>query len=249
MAAIGVNYQGAGLINDTTHVEAEFIIGNSGGTLTTGSKSVANFNGTTTFAGPLTVAGVNAQAALSEVTPGNVALKGWSFPAYLASASAGATVVPGTMYLAPVNLTAGVAISNIYFSVNTGAAAIKTGSNFAGIYSSAGSLVATTADLAAVIGTNTGYITAALTGTYTPTVSGQYWVGAFFNAATTEPILRGLQNGAATTTATFAAGPTATAAQYPWAINTTSNATVMPASITPGSNTLTGAFVWWCGVA
>ena len=74
-------------------------------------------------------------------------------------------------------------------------------------------------------------------------------MGAFFNAATTEPILRGLQGAATTTTATEAAGPVITAASYPWAVNGTSNATIMPASFTPGSNSLTGAFVWWAGVS
>jgi len=210
------------------------------------------------FSGTTSIGGANASAALSPVNPADIGLKAWSFPNYLALGTASAVTVVGSVYMSAVHLTAGVSYSNLYLKLQANGGTANAGSNFAGLYNSAGQLVATTADLATRLGTNagtTGYITCPLTAAYTPSAGGLYWVAAQFNFANAGsfPAFYTMTNfitvtTSAGTTSTGIAAPTGTT-PYPYAAIATAAATALPATTALTSVGTTGAYVFWAGAA
>ena len=258
MAVTGVNYQGTVLNNAPTIYQAPLTIGNGGGGLTVQSGVQATFAGTTTIAGQANVGGANAGYALSALNPSDIGLKAWSFPTDAATGSPSALAIIGSVYLTTTHLAAGVGYGTIFLKVQSNAGTATAGQCFAGLYNSAGSLVATTADISGALGTalgTTGYIACPLTGTYTPTTGGQHWVGAFFNASNAGSF-PGLytRSGFATvatsagTTVTGIAGPLGTQ-PYPYAVVATTSATALPGTFPLGSAGTAGAFVYWAGLA
>lgn len=221
-----------------------------------GSTLTVSPTATVSLPGNASVGAVAINDVTTSVTPTAAGLIGWDFPYALATQGAASTgsavTVGGTLYLAQINLSAGTVISNIWFRIATAASGITTAQNFAGIYNSAGALVATTADLASTIGTNTGPIQGALTSAYTVPTSGRYYVGVFFNAGTTLPVLGVYANQQTVTTGAQNLGSLTTfgntAATFPFAVNTTGNTTALPASLTLSSNSATGAYAYWVAV-
>ena len=224
------------------------------------------FNGPVTFAGTpgvtfaggtQVIGGANASYALSPVGPGDIGLKAWSFPNYLALGTASAVTVVGSVYLSAVHLSAGVSYSNLYLKLQANGGTAQA-TNFAGLYNSSGQLVATTGDLTGALGTgtgNTGYITCPLSAAYTPTVSGQFWVAAQFKFANAGsfPAFYTMSNfvtvaTSAGTTATGVAAPAGTT-PYPYSAIATTSATALPASFTLTNAGTTGAYVFWAGAA
>jgi hypothetical protein len=197
------------------------------------------------------------------VAPADFALKAWNFPLWNA-AGTGTFSVVGSVGLAALHLSAGQQYNNIYVNVIATGGTATAGSNFAGLYNSAGTLVATTADISGALGTgagNKGILAFPLTGTFTPAVSGQYYVGMFFNTSGTGsfPVLASLTGQTAATSQGLFVGSfipvgisatsVASAAPYSFAAVATTSATAMPASFALGSAGTTGASAYWCGVS
>jgi hypothetical protein len=252
VAQAGVNYQGTVLRNAPTIYQAPVTVGSSGGSLTTASGVNA------TLAGPVTMGGANASYVMSNLGPADVGLKAWSFAVDAATGTASAVTVAGSVYLTTTHLTGGVTYGTIYLKFQANGGTASTGSNFAGLYNSAGYLVATSNDISLAMGTaagSTGYITCPLATAYTPSGGGQYWVGAFFNAsaAGSFPVLYA-RSGFVTVSTSAGngvngiAGPVQ-ATPYPYAAVATSSATALPSSFTLGSAGTTGAYVYWAGLA
>ena len=163
--------------------------------------------------------------------------KAWTFPAEQVSGtgqSSGAGVI--TMGKVLVNSTQSV--SNIYLYINTGGSGLTSGQNFAGVYNSSGTLVATTADLTTPWA-GTGWMTHALVGAPYGLSQGAYWVAIMSNG-TTRPafgknnnLLSGaLYNGLLTT------------ANLRFCTNGTGT-TALPSSITPSSNVTSNVPYWF----
>lgn len=230
----------------------------SGGTMTVASGATMTYaaGSTATFSGTVNMPSVNGTTAndLSEViAPSSYGLSAYNYPYLFATGTGSAATVAGRLYLAKIPLAAGTVVTNIWFSIATAASGITTGQNFAGIYSSTGSLLATTGDLSTVIGTNTGALQAPLTAPFTVPSGGNYYIGIFFNASVTLPVLTCYTGQVTVTTSVANFGSTTTfgntAAKYPFAVSaTTGNTTALPASITMSSNTATGAYTVWFGI-
>jgi hypothetical protein len=217
----------------------------------TGGALVAN--GPVTYNGTVSVAGTSLNSTIDAVTPASAGLTAWDFPYAFATGTGSAVTTAGLLYLAKIPLTAGTVVNNLWFRIATAASGITTAQNFGGLYNSSGQLVATSADLSTVIGTNTGPIQAALTSAYTVTNGGDYWAGFFFNAGTTLPVLGCFVNNVTVTTSVAFLGSTTafgnTAATFPFSVSaTTGNTTALPTSITMSSNTATGAYAYWVGI-
>lgn len=229
----------------------------SGSSLTTNAGSTVTLNGNVAMNGSsVTVGGSAANDLNSAETPSSAGLLAWDYPYVMASAGASSTgsavTIAGTLYLAKLVLAAGTVVTNLWFRIATAASGITASQNFGGLYSATGSLLATSADLSTVIGTNTGPIQAALTAPYTVVNSGTYYAAFFFNAGTTLPVLGCFSNQNTITTGAQNFGSLTTfgntAAKFPFAVNTTGNTTTLPASLTMSSNTATGAYTYWVGV-
>lgn len=225
----------------------------SGSTLQTNTGSTATFSGPLTTTGQTIVGGANVNDFSETLAPSSFGLVDWNFPYTWATGTGSAATTAGLLYLTKIPLSGGTKVTNLWFKIATAASSITTGQNFGGIYSSSGTLLATTGDLSTAIGTNTGPIQAPLTTAYTTTTSDNFYIGFFFNASVTQPVLSCYTGFVTVTTSVASFGSTTTfgntAAKYPYAVSaTTGNTTAMPASITMSSNTATGAYVFWAGV-
>jgi hypothetical protein len=155
--------------------------------------------------------------------------------------SSGGTPYVGTgsaIYLNGVYLGANITLSNLYYNVTT---TQTTTHGVFGIYSAAGTLLATTADTTTVAGTPVGFKTVPLTASFTTTASGMYWLALCITAVT----MPSLSAGVTATTGTILAGAaTLAAGTYPFAVSNSTATTALPATITPASNTLGTAAIW-----
>jgi hypothetical protein len=185
---------------------------------------------TTTSAGTLYTPG----HALGIVHPQDVGLSAWVFdPANVASGKAG---VAGTMYLAGLYVANTFTATKLLWGINTVGATITANENFVGLYSGAGTRLASV-DVDARV-TTTGMFTETISAALTP---GLYWVAFMFNAGTMPSVYRGqdlnatLMNAAATT------------ATLRFCTNGTSLTTSIPSSITPSSN-VAAQFSYWAAL-
>jgi len=164
--------------------------------------------------------------------------KAWTFPA---EQVAGSGTIPGAgaVTLGKVLVNSAQSVSNVVFYILTGGTGLTSGQNFAGLYNSAGTLVATTADQT----TNwagTGWMNTALVGAPFSLSAGTYWVAIMSNSGTTRPtfgrnanLLSGaLYNGVLSN------------ANLRFATNGTGT-TALPASITPSSNATLNVPYWF----
>lgn len=224
----------------------------SGSSLTTNTGATVTLGGTVTLSGNPTIGAASSNDLTEAISPSSAGLLAWDFPYVQATTAGSAVVTGGTLYLAKIPLAAGTVVTNLWFSIHTAAVSITAAQNFGGLYSSGGTLLATSADLSTAIGTNTGAIEAPLAAAYTVQTSGNYYAGFFFNASVTEPILNCYVGQGTITTGAQAMGSATTfgntAAKFPFAVNTTGNTTALPTSLTMASNTATGAYAYWVGV-
>lgn len=241
---------GVTLVESATWFDGPTVITNSGGSLTV--NGALTTTGAVSLSGQASVGGAPANDLGQTLTPSSYGLVDYNFPYVWATGVGSAVTTAGLLYLTKIPMAGGTKITNLWFKIATAAATPTTGQNFGGLYSSGGKLLATTADLTTVIGTNTGPIQAALTTPYTTSAPDNFYVGFFFNAST-QPVLSCYTGFVTVTTsvANFGSATTFgnTAAKYPYAVSaTTGNTTAMPTSITMSSNTATGAYVFWAGV-
>ncbi|MEU7010360.1 hypothetical protein [Streptomyces sp. NPDC046332] len=175
--------------------------------------------------------------------PGDQTLDGWSFdPATNVTTSVLPTATITWIKL-PIraSATSPVTISNIGIGVATGGTTLTVGQNFAGIYSSAGSLLGTTADQAAAWQV-VGFKDMALTAPVVLNTSSPIYVALLCRGTTGPTLIRGANYALGadllnwnTTTATARFASLATAA------------TTLPASVTLSTRTAS-ATAWWAGI-
>lgn len=175
--------------------------------------------------------------------PSDQSLLTWTGDSVGAFDSATATLVSGTLQIMHVPLAFPMTISNVVYAVTVVGATLTSNQNFVGIYDSAGTRQALSADQSA-IWTSTGLKTTAMTSTWTPASTGMAafcWI-VWLSVGTTPPRFAILNNtanagaiaaiNAGTTTANTRVGRNA-AAQ-----------TSLPATITLGSNVNNGVSIW-----
>jgi hypothetical protein len=143
----------------------------------------------------------------------------------------------GTVHFARIHLPVAASITNILMFVSTAGSGLTSGQCFAGLYTAAGSLIASTADQATAWA-STGTKTMALAGGAQALAAGDYLIGFFANGSTLPSFLRGVSQSAVN------AGLSASTSRYGTAA--TGQTTSMPSSI----GTLAGASnAWWCALS
>lgn len=219
--------------------------------------TISSAGGSLTAHGPLviggqqTVAGVSAGAWASANSAASSGLLAANYSPQFATGTGSAVTTAGALYLAQLPLLGATNVTNLWFSIATGAVTPTTNRCFGGLYTSAGVLVAKTGDLATPIGTNTGFIKCPLSAVYTVPLPGGIYYAGFIFTASTQPVLS-CYTGQVTVTSSVANMGSATtfgntAATYPFAVSATGSNTALPASITMASNTATGAYTFWAG--
>jgi hypothetical protein len=178
--------------------------------------------------------------ALGQVQPNDQNLVAWSYdPALIVG---GATATAGTQYLSGLYVNQSTTVSNIYWTVGTGAGTATANQSFVGLVSSNGHLVnASAAGAIDSVMTSSGLKTTAVAGTVTP---GFYWVVFLFNFTGTA-----LQLGRATAFVAAVPNVGLTNATYRFATCGTAasmtNLNNFP--ITPSSNGIL-ATTFWAGI-
>ena len=175
-----------------------------------------------TISGNLAVTG----HALGQDFPAAHGAAAWCYDPALAVNSTQLTA--GTLYLVRVNIAAAVTVTKIHWWVaNTGSGAV-TNQNLVGLYSSAGTLLAS----ANVDGDYSSATLKSTTIAGTPLTAGQfYWVALLFNASVPPTLTRA----SGWTGVDTAANLGLSAATFRFAKNGTGR-TSLPSSITPASN-------------
>jgi hypothetical protein len=152
-------------------------------------------------------------------------------------------VTGGTLYLIGIVLRHAATITNLAVAVDTAAVTATANENFLLLYDSGGTLRGQTA--AGAIDTATqssGLLSHAMSAAYAA-LPGRYWVGAYFNASTQLKLARFTGEGGTIY------DPGLSAASYWFCVNGTGLTTTPPPSVTPSSNTHTGAITAWAGVS
>lgn len=189
------------------------------------------------IAGTLTVGGAPVTGDRNVAGPADNGLKAWSFDPASASATTGIT--SGTLYLTAIFVRAPITITKLWYGMGTAATSPVAGQNFVGLFSSAGTLLASAGIDTQVTGTNGPQN---VTITSTALAAGCYWFGILQNAATPQALVRsapafGALSNVNLSSATFRA-----------AVNGT-GLTAMPSSITLASNSQSGASHLWAAVS
>lgn len=201
------------------------------GKLTTGKN--VSMTGTLDITGVATAGGSTPLQGNGPQPQDAGSLLSWAYdPAF---SSTGQLTVNGTLYLIKVAIRSLAPINNIWWNASTAGVTATAGQNWAGLYSSAGTLL-TSVGVDAKVTSASVAVSATLGSAYTPTATGWGWVGLLFNATTPPTVLR--TNGS--TTGTNNAG--CAAATYRFATNGTGQ-TTLPSSITTSSN-VAGPSIW-----
>lgn len=154
-------------------------------------------------------------------------LLAWNYD-WAAATNTNATTA-GTLYLMRVNIRVSFTWTNVWFAVQAAGSGASTGS-FVGLYSSAGSLLSGSADIAASL-TATGVKSVALTTPQSVSTGTFVWVAFLANLATTQPTLQRSTNNVNVPNV----GLSAALARF---TTNGTGLTSLPASITPSSNSL-----------
>lgn len=150
-------------------------------------------------------------------------------------------MVAGTIYLTKLPVRSAMTLSNVLALMPTAGTGVSTGS-FAGIYSSAGTLLAQSADAAALFTGAAGLLSIPLISSVPVAAGGFVWAALLANLATTQPTLSRASGFIAAANAGLAT------AVLRFCVNGT-GATVLPGSITPASNATAAAVAFWAGAS
>jgi hypothetical protein len=180
----------------------------------------------------------SALAGPAAVLPSDQGLKSWSFDPVIPTNSS--ALPGGVVQLVRLQVRAATTITNVLYGVATAATSATTGQCFVALYTSAGTLLSSSADQASAWG-STGLKTTALTTPQT-VAAGWYWVAFLFNGTTGPAIYR--QQGGLLTMAN--AGLTSSTARF-GSYGTAQ--TAAPSPITPSSISLTGGITYWCALS
>lgn len=151
-------------------------------------------------------------------------------------------ITAGTLYLSKIQIRQNLTATNVVIAIESAGSGTSSGS-FAGLYASTGSLIEGSADIGTSL-TATGLATLALSSPQSLTSGTFVWAAVVVNLATTQPSL--YRNGGSGTITESNGG--LTAATYRFAVNGTSLSS-LPSSITPTSNTGTGAYPIWMAIS
>jgi hypothetical protein len=148
----------------------------------------------------------------------------------------------GTLYLMKLVAWHDLTITDLWLSISNGGTGASTGS-YVGLYSSSGTLLSGSADIASFI-TVSGASTPSIPLTTPQAISaGSFvWAALLTNLASTQPSLHNANSTA------LQGNPGLTAATYRFATNGTGR-TTLPSSITPSSNAQTSALSIWVGAS
>ena len=150
-------------------------------------------------------------------------------------------MVAGTLYLVAVRIRYAITASKIWFIESPAGSGASTGS-FAGLYSSAGTLLSGSADAAAAY--TGGFAQSVSLTTPQALAAGIFvWAALLVNLATTQPTMRLTGGGSAVPGSVNLPN-----SQLRVCVNGT-GLTSLPASVTPASNTGAGAFPHWIGIS
>lgn len=151
-------------------------------------------------------------------------LLGWTHDPV--SVSTGNLATNGTLHLSRINVGVTGTATKLYWGINAAGATPTAGQNFISLWDSTGARLANVGVDARV--TTTGLFTETISASLTP---GFYWVGFLFNAATAPSVYRSQSLNATLMNTGLSAS------QARFCTNGT-GLTVSPASITPGSNSV-----------
>lgn len=178
-------------------------------------------------------------APRGDILPTDQGLLEWNYDPAAANAT-GTTLTNGTVFLHRIQVRAPMKISNVWVHLTNAAVTPTAGQSAVGLYSSTGTLLSSSGDTGSTLSGAAGAVSMALT-TPQNVGTGFYWVALLGNAATAAKLTASV-NGAAN------ANVGLSAAGFRFCVNGTSQ-TSLPASITPSSNTATGAQTFWVGVS
>jgi hypothetical protein len=198
------------------------------------SAGALSVGGNAAVTGSLTVAG----NALGETLPANHSAVAWAFdPAVNYNTQ---LLTNGTVYLTGLFIPRAVSVTKIYWWITSVAVTPTAGQSEVGLYSSAGTKLASAnvdADL-----TSTGLKTTTIS-SQSLTAGSFVWVGAVYNAATAPTVARGPSVTGIGTVGNLGL----TAATYRFATNGTAQ-TSLPSSITPASNSAAAFAGPWAAI-
>ena len=149
-------------------------------------------------------------------------------------------LIAGTLYLVKLPIRTAMTISNLVVVVSTAGGGTST-TSFAGLYSPSGTLLTGSSDVGTPLKSG-GPATLPLTTPQALAAGSFVWGALLVNLGTTQPTLL---KGGSITNGSANIGLAATA--YRWAVNGTLLSALPSPSITPASNTATGALTVWCG--
>jgi hypothetical protein len=193
------------------------------------SRSVIEL-GNYAFTGSVDIQG----QALGSPQARNHGLAAWTYdPAIVSGGKAG---VSGTIYLAGMYVPRSLTATKLFWGVGTAAATVTAGANWVGLYSAAGTRLASNAADSKITstGVNTDTISAALT-------PGLYWAAFLFAATTMPQIYRAGDVSATLMNCGLGSSPST----LRFATNGTG--TTLPSTITPASN-VSAQFSFWAAL-
>jgi hypothetical protein len=187
-------------------------------------------------------------AALSTIQGGDLptatlpvdhGLLAWTYE--IDAAGSGFQLIAGTVYLSKIPIRTALTATYLWFSTTAAGTGTSTGS-YVGLYNSGGTLLTGSSDLGAGITAANHQVT--LTTPQALSAGTFVWASIVTNQATAQPAVRSTYtySGAITQNLNL------TAANYRIAVNGVSQ-TSLPGTITPASNTNTGANPLWFGIS
>jgi hypothetical protein len=210
------------------------------------SSSFSHYNGsitqtfvdqqsTQTIAGNKTLSGTTtlAQIETSEFKPNDHSFIAWAYDPFLCATQTVTT--GGLLYCVKIPIPVATNITNLWLGINGPGVTLTSGQNFAGLYSSAGALLASSADQSTAW-LSSGLIQMALTGAPIAVSAGYVYV-CWYSVGTTKPsFMRGNAIQAAVSNANLSA------ANSRWATANGSLTTALPGTI--GTMTATNQTYW-----
>lgn len=219
-----------------TAAQGIFVTSTDGGT--TGRLATFRNGGANLVTIPAAGSIYTATGAFGEHLPVNHGFAGWAYDPVIATT--GSLLTNGTVYLTKIHIPDDAAITKVHWWVTTVGATATAGQNWVGLYSSAGTRLATTGVDAAI--TSTGLKSTTID-TVNVTAGSFVWAAMVFNAGTAPTLARATGNAGLAT----AVNAGLTSGTYRFATNGTSQ-TSLPTSITPGNNTAGGFAGPWAAV-
>lgn len=219
-----------------TAAQGIFVTSTDGGT--TGRLLTLRNGGSNLVTVPAVGSIYTATGAFGEHLPVNHGFSGWAYDPVIATT--GSLLTNGTVYLTKILVPDDAAITKVYWWVTAVGATATAGQNWVGLYSSAGTRLATTGVDAAI--TSTGLKSTTID-TVNVTAGSFVWAAMVFNAGTAPTLARATGNAGLAT----AVNAGLTSGTYRFATNGTSQ-TSLPTTITPGSNTAAGFAGPWAAI-